>query len=67
MQTIDNIQQLINDRAESRLDVDLASISSIIKNNRLLRVTDNPGMNIERCVLIGDIKSNVLYVYTGLI
>ena len=44
MSDLKNIQALIAEKAEARLDLDLFKISQFVRDNRLLRITNNPGI-----------------------
>ncbi len=48
MKDVKTLQELINERAEKRLNSDLSSLSKLIRDNPLLSPTDNPGLpNIQ--------------------
>jgi hypothetical protein len=44
MKSLKSLQELINEKAEYRLNTDIGNAAEAIRNNPLLRTTDNPGL-----------------------
>ena len=44
MEKIKNLQDLINEKAEYRLNIEIGKIAETIRNNDLLKTTNNPGL-----------------------
>ena len=44
MEQVKNLQELINQKAEKRLDADIYKLAEAIRNNPLLQTTNNPSI-----------------------